>query len=229
MSRRFAIYAAPAPDHPLWRFGSSLLGWDAAGVASVPFPPGRPADDATWFAWTAEPRVYGFHGTLKAPFRLLDGMGQAELEGLAASLAAGLAPVTIPRLEVARLGSFVALVPAEPCPPLVALAAACVEGFDPARAPLNAAEMEKRLNAPLTERQRALLERYGYPYVLDQFRFHMTLTGRLPPEEAEGVRARLAELHAPLEPALVVDALVLFVQDAPGERFRIAKRFPLRG
>ena len=228
MAPRFAIYAAPPPDHPLWAFGSRLLGRDAAAAAPVPFPQDRPADDGTWRAWTEEPRRYGFHGTLKAPFRLRDGATEEALDAIASDLADRSPAVTIPRLTVGLLGSFVALVPAEPSPALEALAAACVEAFEPVRAPLNPAEMEKRLKAPLTERQRALLERYGYPYVLDQFRFHMTLTGRLPPDEAERVRARLAELHARLDPALTVDALVLFVQDRPGEPFRIARRFPLR-
>ena len=36
-SARYALYYAPAPDTPLWRFGSELIGYDAAtGKITVP-------------------------------------------------------------------------------------------------------------------------------------------------------------------------------------------------
>ena len=33
----------------------------------------------------------------------------------------------------------------------------------------------------LTDRQEALLTQWGYPYVMEEFRFHITLTGALDP------------------------------------------------
>jgi hypothetical protein len=85
-----------------------------------------------------------------------------------------------------RLGTpsdFIALVPQTPSPAIDRLAADCVEAFDQFRAPLSAAERKRRFAAGLSKRQAKYLERYGYPYVMDEFRFHMTLTG--PPSNAD--------------------------------------------
>ena len=70
---RYAVYYAPAADSALWRFGSATLGYDALTGEDLPFavPPG--CDLALWPAFTEEPRRYGFHATLKAPFELADG------------------------------------------------------------------------------------------------------------------------------------------------------------
>ena len=48
--------------------------------------------------------------------------------------------------------------------------------------PPGAAELERRRKAGLSAAQEKMLLRWGYPYVLDEFRFHLTLTGRLQPE-----------------------------------------------
>jgi hypothetical protein len=89
------------------------------------------------------------------------------------------APVTIPSLEVRRLGGFIAVVPTEPSAALADLAAATVAALDPFRAPPSEAELARRRKARLSDRQEALLMKWGYPYVMEEFRFHLTLTGRL--------------------------------------------------
>lgn len=224
MSARFAIYYAPPSDGELWRFGSRVIGYDAATGDALAFLVPPPFDDTIWSPWTAEPRRYGFHGTLKAPFRLAEGLGADHVERVARHLSARLVPFRTKRARVALIGSFVALVPEEECPRLLELAASCLESFEPLRAPLTEAERARRLETPLSPRQIELLELYGYPYVLDQFRFHMTLTGTLPQDRAEDVRARLANLYERIEQNLLIDAICIFLQPAPGDRFRIWRR-----
>jgi hypothetical protein len=73
-----------------------------------------------------------------------------------------------------------------------------------------------------------LLAQFGYPFALDQFRFHMTLTERLPPDDANRLRPWLAQhLSLPLAAPVRCDDLCLFVQERPGEAFRLLQRFPL--
>ena len=226
MTARYALYAAPAPETPLWRFGSSVIGYDAASASDVDRPDGAPFDAPDWHALTDDPRRYGFHGTLKAPFALAEGTGEADLLEAAMLFAERRRAFTLPALKVSLIGAFVALVPDSAAPDLDALAADCVRDFDAFRAPLTDADRERRLRSPLSERQIAQLDAWGYPHVFEDFRFHMTLTGRLDAERREPVRAALAERHRAVAAAMPVDALCVFRQPDRAGRFSILARFP---
>lgn len=227
MHRRYAIYHAPAPGSALARLGAAWLGRDADG-GGARVQPALP-DGLDIAALTAEPRRYGLHGTLKPPMRLAAGATADDLLAAVAALAARLTPVDLGRLRVAGLGPFLALV-CEPQPAaLDDLAAAVVAGLDGFRAPPTGAELARRRAAGLTPRQEALLSRWGYPYVMEEFRFHVTLTGRLP-AEAMGPVVAAAEAH--LAPALAepqrLDALAVFGEDEAG-LFHCLTRVPLSG
>lgn len=226
MTARYALYAAPPPDHRLWSFGSSIIGYDAATACDVSFPSHAPCDSADWSDLTEDPRRYGFHGTLKAPFVLAAGAGEADLLEAAMLFAERRQAFVVPALAVALLGRFVALVPAEASASLATLAADCVRDFDAFRAPLSEADRARRLKAPLTDRQLAQLDTWGYPYVFEDFRFHMTLTGSLPEDRREAVRAALAAAYATIAAPFAVDALCVFRQDERAGRFTILARFP---
>lgn len=221
---RYAVYYAPAPDDPLWRFGSAVIGRDAARGDAVEAPP-LGFDPGTWASWTAEPRRYGFHATLKPPFRLAAGLTEPDLVAAAAVFAAARPAFTIDGLRVAAIGSFLGLVPTGPEPELDRLAADCVIAFDRFRAPAEAEETAKRLAAPLSDRQRVQLDRWGYPYVFEDFRFHMTLTGRLPNDRREAVATALTEAFGALGGPRAVDAITLFRQAAPDAPFDVLARF----
>lgn len=227
MTARYALYAAPHPDDPLWAFGSATLGWDAARARDAAFPRGAPFNRADWAALTEQPRRYGFHGTLKAPFELAPGVDEAGLMEAAMVFADRRPAIDIP-LKVARLTRFAAFVPATPNAALHAFAADCVEAFEPFRAPLTDADMARRLKTPLSERQKSLLAAYGYPYVLEEFRYHMTLTGALPEAEADAIAAALGA-RAPKSLAFRLDALVVFKQASRDQRFVVLARFPMEG
>ncbi len=191
---RYAIYYLP-PSGPLADFGAAWLGWDAQTGLPCPHP-----DVPGVVDMTATPRKYGFHGTLKPPFRLADGCTQATLQDAVADLAATTAPATCEGLALTRLGRFLALTPTGDTTALGAVAAACVTQLDGFRAQPSQAELARRRAAYLSERQNTLLEDWGYPYVLDQFRFHLTLTGKLPKAQV----AEAQELLQSLLPALPV-------------------------
>ncbi len=173
-------------------------------------------------AMTASARRYGFHATLKPPFRLAEGRTLEELDAAVARFAAGSAGAEIPQLSLARLGGFFALVPGADAPGLHALADEAVKGFDAFRAPATDGELARRNPASLTPRQRELLKTWGYPYVLDEFRIHLTLTDRIPDEQRPEVERVLRDWFAPLLGANVpVDALALFTEAEPGAPFAL--------
>ncbi len=223
---RYAIYYAPPEDSPLARFGDAWLGRSAAGRPLATRPEGAGLDGIDLDAITESPRHYGFHGTLKPPFALAEGRGEADLIAALDAFAAGVRRFDLPPLRCAALGSFIALVPGSDCAELSWLAGACVETFDPFRAPPSDGELAGRRANGLGERQEAMLVRWGYPYVFEEFRFHLTLTGRLDPPVRDRVRAALADLTAPLraDPVPVGD-LALFRQPDRTTPFRIVERF----
>jgi len=205
MYKRYAIY--DCPEGALGSFGAAWLGSGAALVE-------RPAR-------------YGFHATLKAPFSLAEGLSEGGLAGAAKALAAGLAPVEI-TLELARLGSFFALVPKGDTEALNRLAGACVLELEAFRAPISAVEYERKLRPNLSERRLENLKRWGYPHVFDDFRYHLTLTGPVVQGAREAVvnqlEAALPDLGAPH----AITSLCLCGEDAAGQ-FHVIQRFPLSG
>jgi len=217
VNRRWAIYFAPPPGSELAAFGARWLGRDPWGGAAAQSP--RP--------FVASPRRYGFHATLVAPFA--SPLGHDELAPLVDRFAAGEAAFEVPALRLAVLDGFVALVPGGPCPQLTDFATRCVEAFAPHRAPPGEAELARRRAAGLTPRQEELLRRWGYPYVMEEFRFHMTLSERLAEAARAPVLEELAPLAAPFAAQpLRVDAVTLFEEPAPGADFRALARFALR-
>ncbi|MGL4302491.1 MAG: DUF1045 domain-containing protein [Sphingomonas sp.] len=227
MSARYAIYLAPAPDTRLWRVASAWLGRDAERDCDIAYVGPTGIDVLRADAMTAEARHYGFHATIKAPFRLGAGASVEALCAAADDFAKQRAPFAID-LHVAALGSFLALVERQPSAAIATLHADALAAFEPFRAPLNRAEIDRRLAAGLSEREQAHLATWGYPYVLDAFRLHFTLTGRLPPHEQPEIAALLTEYFAPViaEP-LIVDAICLFEQPEAGLPFRVRYRAPL--
>ena len=178
MNPRYAIYFVPAADSALYRFGAAMLGYDCYTGNDVGFPDPLPMEHAAWRDLTGEPRRYGFHATLKAPFQLANGGDETELVDAFQHFSRSIEAVPIFEPIVATLQGFVAIVPSAANPAIDRLAAACVTSFDRFRAPLSAHDRDRR-TIGLSERQTGNLDRWGYPFVFDDFRLHLTLTGRL--------------------------------------------------
>jgi putative phosphonate metabolism protein len=225
---RYAIYHTPEPGGDLDRFGAELLGYDATTAEDLPFPDEILQLAPDWRELTRDPRKYGFHGTLKAPHALAPGKTEAELLAACEVFARTPRPIPVIKPIVGSISGFIAVVPAEPSAELERLAAECVSEFDAFRAPLTAADLARRNPSMLTARQRDHLDRWGYPHVMQDFRFHMTLTGRLPPQRHDPVLTMLKDRFSALGlKTLAVDRIALCRQGDADSRFRIVGTYVL--
>lgn len=224
--QRYAIYYTPPKGSDLAVLGAQWLGWDADAGRAVAQPAieGLPRLLADI---TATPRKYGLHGTLKPPFRLAQSQSFDTFVAAATDIAAAMAPVSLGLLQVRALGHFLALIPEVQTPALETVAARVVTALDMFRAPLNEAEMARRRASPLTQQQDMLLRQWGYPYVLDEFRFHVTCSGKLATDEVAPVRAAAQDWLAPATgtPQMMTD-LSVFGEDTDGA-FHLITRLPL--
>jgi putative phosphonate metabolism protein len=226
---RYAIYYLPQPNTLLYSLGVEWLGYDLErGVSVMPPLPDEISIDC-WSQVTASPRRYGFHATLKPPFRLAKDHSQQELRAALAKFANDCHPFSGSPLTLAHLGRFQALILCEPLDALSQLAANCVTQFDSFRFPPDKAELSQRRHNGLSPRELENLDRWGYPYVLDTWKFHMTLTSSLPDPLSNSVYAHLnTRLQALWTEPLRVDSICLFREPAPGEAFGLVERFPFR-
>lgn len=207
---RYAIYWLP--DGELGTLGASWLGWDARdGQAYVPMVDAPSA------------RAYGFHATLKPPFRLAEGTDEAGLRARARGVAADIRPVDLGALDVEMLGDFLALRP-ERTGGIAAVAGRLVEALDGFRAPATGAELARRRASGLSAAQEENLQRWGYPYVFDEFRPHLTLSGNdADPDLAARARAHFREVTG--TPTRL--CTVSLVGQAADGRFHLIEDLPL--
>ncbi|RWX76619.1 DUF1045 domain-containing protein [Neorhizobium lilium] len=225
---RYALYFSPSATHPLSKAAAEWLGRDAFTGETHPVPEVPGIEPETVHALTADPRRYGFHATLKAPFALAEGRQESELVAAFEAFAARTPAFEVPRAVVGQLGRFFALVPDQVYPRLQDVAFQVVQEFEPFRAPLSETDLARRNPEKLNPAERANLERWGYPYVNDDFRFHMTLTGQVDPELAPAMRRELERRFAAFNgQPLSIDGLALFVEPARGEPFHVHRWLPL--
>ncbi|WP_050603059.1 DUF1045 domain-containing protein [Ruegeria sp. 6PALISEP08] len=223
---RYAIYFAPPAGAEWTKFATSWLGWDMETGTPVAHPVIRGIDVA---AVTAVPRKYGLHATLKPPFRLREGQTLDALHMACGSLASNQPPVTLDGLEIARLGRFLALRPVGETQALNTLANACVQELDGFRGAASEAELARRRAAGLTPEQDANLVQWGYPYVLDAFRFHITLSGKLDKPTLRATQDALQTHLAPLLPQPFQITDLALMGEAEEGRFHLIHRYALSG
>ncbi len=221
---RYAIYFAPPTEADWTKFATRWLGWDMETGTEVSHPDVDGVDVA---AITDTPRKYGLHATMKPPFRLRDGQSFDALQEACAALARRSTPVTLDGLEIARLGRFLALRPLGDPHALNALATACVQDLDQFRARATQAEIDRRRANGLTPEQDANLIRWGYPYVLESFRFHITLSGKLDKTVLTSVQASLDINLAPLLPVPFQINDLALVGEAEDGQFHLIHRYAL--
>lgn len=218
---RVAIYYAPSADHPLTRAAASWLGRDAF-AGEPPRSASSDGPEAGPDSIVAAPRRYGFHATMKPPFRLATGVSLSDAHAALKDFCSRQNSVELPALLIVALDGFIALVPETPSRMVQELAATVVEAFDALRAPITDAELATRRAGSLSPPQEANLQRWGYPYVLEEFRFHMTLSGPLAEERRGAVIGMLQDrLRDALREPLAIDSLALFVEPEPGADFHV--------
>jgi putative phosphonate metabolism protein len=229
MTERYAIYFAPSETGQLWERASTWLGRDAASgdlfegaVAGI--------DRNRLLNLTQSANRYGFHATIKAPMALVEGATEADLRSALTQFVGQHAPFSLGQLKLASLDGFLALIPAAPNEALQDFAAHVVESFDTFRAPMSVKDRAARVGKGLSERQIELLDAYGYPYVFEEFRFHMTLRDRLAEADAADIASAATTWFGPLlGEDVLIDSLSLFAEPEKGKPFRRIAEFPLGG
>ncbi len=223
---RYGIYYTPPKESDLWQKACVWLGRDAESGALLSQP------DLTGLVGydianaTQAPRHYGFHATLKPPFHLHEGQTEDRLHQALHTFSQNSKPFDISPLSVRTIGSFIALQPTSDTTQLDCLAADCVRKFDAFRAPPSEAELNRRSTKGLSERQQALLLEWGYPYVMDEFRFHMTLTGALPASVRHLFDKALCDYFQDCSThPLIIEGLALFKQPDPNTPFIVQQRY----
>lgn len=225
---RYAIYFVPSAQNALYRFGADLLGYDAYSGKPLPFADGIEMEIEGWKQLTVDPRKYGFHATLKAPISLKPDKTEDELARAMRKFAR--TPRAVPQITpvVRAIASFIAVVPRDPCPDLQRLADDCVTVFDDFRASLTPEDRDRRNVSALTDEQVMHLYRWGYPYVFEDFRFHMTLTGSLPAERRTELLDVLQKRFAALDlQSASIDRLALLRQSDVTSNFTIVSDWQL--
>lgn len=225
--QRYAIYVLPEAG-PFADFTAQWLGWDVArGLIPARMAiEGLPGDA---IKLTEGARRYGFHATIKAPFRLQDGCTEGALNATCKELAVSLAPISLEGLSLQALDGFLALIPFGETAGLLRMAEQIVLALEMFRAPLTADEIARRHPERLTQRQRELLANFGYPHVFEQFQFHMTLTGALSTSDLVITRSALAPHLNPLLPQPYVIRDLCLCGESEDGMFRLLHRYPLTG
>jgi putative phosphonate metabolism protein len=228
---RYAIYYSPEENSPLDLFGQTWLGRDVRTGAAHPRLQVIRFTDRELAEVVAAAALYGFHATLKAPFFLKSPDQEERLTDTIQTFACRETAFQLPQLVLKRMGRFLALMPEHPCTELNALAERCVRTFDPFRRPAAASEIDRRRAAGLNDKQERYLLKWGYPYVMDEFRFHLTLTG---PIHDPGTRRRLTDALSrritDLDlKSIRVSSVCLFIQEAVGKPFRCHSRYAFGG
>ena len=217
---RYAIYYIP--DLPLFQIGSDWLGWNSITGQDTLL-------SADHHRITDRPRKYGFHATVKPPFSLASNSTLGELQNAFHAFCATVSPATGGTLKISRLGRFLAMTQDVQSNEVTELAASTVSNFDKFRAPQSDQDIEKRRQRRLTPEQDALMLRWGYPYVMQEFKFHMTLTGPLQNDEIDTIKhdanTRFQEF---LGQPLKIASLALLGEDSDSGRFHVINKLSLQ-
>ena len=229
MTARYAIYYAPAAGDEFHRAASAWLGRDAYTDASLVRPVIAGMESSDLDSLTADPRHYGWHATLKAPFELASGHSAEALLAEVEAYCRNRSPFSA-TLEVAALGDFLAFTLVTSSPEMRLLHEDCVRSFDHFRAPLSDFDLERRRRSSMSAEQDARLIAFGYPWIFEDFRFHMTLTGRIRDEARrsqvlEALRRRFAAHEGPRS----IDGVAVFFQPDRVSDFVVMGRYAFGG
>ena len=226
---RYAVYFAPPPQSAWWQAGSQWLGRCAAGSAVLAMPAINGISEDEWQSARAAPRRYGWHATLKAPFTLAPDTSVNLLTTTLSTLAKSIQAFHMPPMQVVQIDDFLALVPQHESEKANTVAARCVVELQSLAATLSESELKRRRQAGLSAEQDAMLLRWGYPFVLEHYRLHFSLTGSLKnfsQYQIESLLAAAQDWFAVLPPCRL-DSLALFVEPSPGADFMLQEHFYL--
>ena len=224
---RYALYFSPDPDSAWWQAGCHWLGRDPSTTRDMAQLRIADVNPKVFHHLSRDARRYGFHATLKAPFRLAEGYDLAHLDRSLQAFCRQQKSIAVAPPQVEWLGPFLALRPSADGGELHHLAMQCVRDFDHLRAPLKPEELARRQQQQLSARQLRLLQHWGYPYTEEEYRFHMTLTDALDNTDAAAAIQHAAEQHFAIAEPLQIKDIALFAEQQPGADFALIRRYPL--
>jgi len=228
---RYAVYFVPNIEQQWWAQASQWLGRCAVSQQFSAQPLIAEVSPKRFAEFTEHPRRYGFHATMRAPFVLASEYQPSDLIRHVSTLCQQLKPFVLPRLRVTLLEQFLALLPERDVPQITLLEHQCVTQLNDYAVPLGTEELTRRRSAGLSSHEDALLLRWGYPYVLDRFRFHCSLTGSLAKASPQEVSALTQAAHQHFDhlPLCVFDSLAVFAEPTQGADFVLLEQCPLIG
>ena len=228
-TQRFAIYFAPEIDSNLHSIGSQWLGRDSSSGKSIKQPNIKGISSSYLYSVTKTPRRYGFHATLKAPFRLNKEFTFKDLCSQIQQLSTLSKTFSI-NLKVRKLRNFIALVMDPNEQKMQNLASKLVRNLDQFRAPLHQEEIDKRRMSTLTASEDENLLNWGYPYVYNDFCFHITLTEKIQcrSDRESMVSAASSHFSESLKNTIKVSSVSLFVQESSEADFLQIQQFALQ-
>lgn len=227
---RYAVYFCPSPDSDWGLAGAQWLGRCAITGKTSQQLEISGIDSELFRSLTSDPKRYGWHATLKAPFKLAPEHEVGDLLLKLHQLAKSLKPFDLPKLEVSSVGGFLSLRPKIASDELDAVAAMCVRDLQSFSLPLTEKELTRRRNkAELTPEQDKLLVDWGYPWVLDEFNFHFSLTGSLDSVDAKTEKKLIqaAKHHFQNLSICRFDRIALVIEPEAGKDFEVIKLLEL--
>jgi hypothetical protein len=228
MSGRYAIYFIPSADSPTYQRVSAWLGYSILQEQTLSQRE-LPADLHEFRGFTRHAALYGCHATLKPPFRLRAGLKEKHLLKIFKHFCRICRPIRCSGLRVDSIGRFLALTQSKNSKKLDELATDCVQTFDLFRDEISEAGFNKRQPEKLSPNQLKMLQQWGYPFVLDEFRFHITLSDPLPESSLSACKKALNNFLLPtFSDSFVIDSLSLCHQAHAGEPFRVLKTCTLK-
>ena len=227
-STRYAIYYTPQPGTALAAFGRSWFGRANDGVTLQAFSDAGLSGTSFARLAVTPGRYTGLHALFRAPFAPREGIGPDAIKTRLINFAARRKPVETGPLTLSRAGRFLVLRPVEATPAIEWLAAQCVAAFEDFAAPPSDIEREAYAGPKLSDYQRLLLESFGDPYVLSEYRFSITLTGPLDATHLERVSQALwPVLEEICAEGVTVDGLSLFGDSGGRTPMRLIGRYHL--
>ncbi|GHB38174.1 hypothetical protein GCM10007094_29400 [Pseudovibrio japonicus] len=228
---RYSIYFTHPQSAKLTKLGSQWLGRSAFSNNSMEHPSLTGIEPTRLQSLTINARRYGFHATMKPPFKLAEGRSPDDVKAAFTAFAKQTPAFTIKGLAPNFLGKFLALTPNQPSDQLNQLAAQCIKEFDHLRAPLSEKDIKRRRKAKLTPQQDAYMLQWGYPYIFEHFHFHMTLSQPLEDEsERQALKAAAEEHFEPvIHQKISISHLALCVEPEADAPFQVIEIKPLEG
>lgn len=223
---RYAVYYVPHHESDLAVFGKSWFGYDLSEGETDRNLHGLDLELVRRV--TAKPARYGMHATLKAPFYLAEGYSLEQLLDKADRFSKKRKKFTLGKLKIGWHGNTMVLIENQKNHQINQFASQCVLKFEDFRAPLTMKERTRRLEQNLNLHQRLMLEELGYPYVLSEFQFHVTLTDNMTEAEKEKIVPALEmTLDGILEKPCEIDGIAIVGDPGNNQPFQMIEYFEL--